>query len=53
MAIRVKYSEPKLNQQSGNIIRRVPRDWSKKLHSVNKVLRFNPPCCTYCHHIGY
>ncbi len=26
MAIKVRYSEPRLNQQSGNIVRRVSRD---------------------------
>ncbi len=34
--IRIKYNEPKLNQQSGSIVRGVPREWSRKIHSVNK-----------------
>jgi len=49
MAIRIRYSEPRLNQQNGNIVKGVPRDWSKRIHSVNRVPKPNPPCCTYCH----
>jgi len=49
MAIRVMYSEPRFNHQSGNIITCVPRDWSKGIHRVNRVPRPNPPQCTYCH----
>jgi hypothetical protein len=26
MAIKIKYSEPRLNQQSGSIVRGIPRD---------------------------
>jgi hypothetical protein len=39
MAIRMKYSEPKVNQQNGSIISEVPRP--------------NFPCCTYCHQVGH
>jgi hypothetical protein len=49
VAIKVKYSERRFNQQSKNIIRGVPRDWSRRIHSVNKIPRPNPPHCTYCH----
>jgi len=49
MVIRVRYNEPKLNQQNGNIVKGVPRDWNKRIHSVNKVPKPNPPCCTHCH----
>jgi hypothetical protein len=53
VAIRIRYSEPKLNQQSGNIVKGIPRDWSKGIHSLNKVPKPNPPRCTYCHQIGH
>jgi len=53
MAIKVKYNEPKLNQQNGNIVRGIPRDWSKWIHNVNKVPRPNFTCYTYCHQIGH
>ncbi len=49
----VRYSEPMLNQHSGSIVKRDPRDWDKGIHNVNKVPRPNPPCCTYCHQIGH
>jgi hypothetical protein len=49
MAIKVRYSEPGLNQRNGNIVKGVPRDWSKRIHNVNRVPKPNPPCCTYCH----
>jgi hypothetical protein len=51
-AVRMKYSEPIFNQQNGIIVKGGPRDWSRRIHSVNKVPRPNPPCCTYCHQIG-
>ncbi len=53
MAIKVRYSEPRLNQQNGSIVRGIPRDWSKGIHSVNKVPRPNSPHCTYYHQIGH
>ncbi len=53
MAIRVGYNEPKFNQQNGSIGRRVPRDWSKRIHNVNIVPRLNLLHCTYCHQIGH
>jgi hypothetical protein len=53
VVIRVKYNEPRFNQHNGNIVRRVPRDWSKGIHSVNRVPRPNFPCCTYYHQIGH
>ncbi len=53
MAVKVKYSELKVNMQNGNIISGVPRDWSRGIHSVNKVPRPNSPCCTYYCQIGH
>ncbi len=53
VAIKVKYSEPRFNQQSGSIVRGVPRDWSRKIHNVNKIPILNLPRCTYCHQIGH
>ncbi len=53
VTIRIKYSEPRLNEHSGNIVERVPRDWDKRIHNVNNIPRPNPPCCTYCHQIGH
>jgi hypothetical protein len=53
MVVRIKYNEPKVNQKNGNIISGIPRDWSKRIHSVNKVPRLNSPCCTYYHQIGH
>jgi len=29
LAIKVRYSEPRINQQSGNIVKGVSRDWNK------------------------
>jgi len=49
MVVRVKYNEPKVNQQNGSIMNGVPRDWSRRIHIVNKVPRQNSPRCTYCH----
>jgi hypothetical protein len=46
-AIKVRYSEPILHQQNGSIIKGVPRDWSRGIHSVNKVPRPTSPCSTY------
>ncbi len=51
MVIRVKYSEPNINKQNGNIISGVPRDWSRR--SVNRVPRAISPRCTYSHQIGH
>ncbi len=53
VAIRVRYSETRLNHQSGSIVIGVPRDWRRGIHSVNKVPRPNPPPCTYCHQIEH
>ncbi len=53
MAVRMRYNEPKANQQNGNITSGVPRDWSREIHSVNKVPRPNFPHCTYYHQIGH
>ncbi len=53
VAIRVKYNEPKLNQQNGSIVRGVPRAWSRGIHNVNKVPGPNFPHYTYCHEIGH
>ncbi len=49
VVIRVRYSEPKLNQQNGSIVKGVPKDWSRGIHSVKKFPRPNFPCCTYCY----
>ncbi len=51
MVVKVKYSEPKIKQQNGSINSGVPRDWSRGIHSVNRVPRPNSPRCTYCHQI--
>ncbi len=53
MVVKVRYNEPKVNQQNGNINNVVPRDQSRGIHSVNIVPRPNSPCCTYCHQIGH
>ncbi len=53
VVVRMKYNEPRFNQQNGNIVRGVPRDWNKGIHSVNKVPRPNSPCYTYYHQIGH
>jgi len=29
LVIKVRYSEPRINQQSGNIVKGVSRDWNK------------------------
>jgi hypothetical protein len=49
--IKVRYSELRLTQQSRNVVRRIPRDWNRKIHSVNKVPRPNPPHYIYYHRI--
>ncbi len=46
MVVRVRYSEPRVNQQNDNINNGVPRDQSKGIHSVNIVPRPNSPRCT-------
>jgi hypothetical protein len=43
VVVRKKYNEPIFNHQSGSIVKGVPRDWSKGIHSVYKVPRPNPP----------
>jgi hypothetical protein len=53
MVVIMRYNEPKVNQQNGSIISGVPRDWCRKIHSVNKVPRPNFSHCTYCHQIGH
>jgi hypothetical protein len=53
VAIRVRYSDPIFNQQNGIIVRGIPRDWSRRIHSVNKIPRPNSPRCTYRHQIGH
>jgi hypothetical protein len=47
--IRINYSEPRHNHQCGSIVKGVPGDWRRGIHSVNKVPRPNLPPCTYCH----
>jgi hypothetical protein len=51
MVIKVRYSEPRFNQYNGSIVRGVPRDWSRGIHSVNKIPRPYFRHCTYCHQI--
>jgi hypothetical protein len=41
MTVRVKYSKPKFNQQNGSIVNEVPRDWSRGIHNVNRILKPN------------
>jgi len=41
--VKIKYSEPRFNQRSGSIVRGVLRDWSKRIHSVNRISTPNPP----------
>jgi hypothetical protein len=41
--IKIRYNEPRFNQQSVRIVRRVLRDWSRRIHSVNIIPRPNPP----------
>jgi hypothetical protein len=53
VTIRVRYDEPKLNQQNGNIVKGVPKDWSRRINNVNKVPKPNLPHCTYYHQIGH
>jgi hypothetical protein len=53
MVIKMKYSEPKVNQHNGSIVSGVPRDCSRGIHSVNIVPKPNSPRCTYYHHIGH
>jgi hypothetical protein len=43
MAVRLRYSEPKFNQQNGSIIRGVSKDWSEGIHNVNRIPRPNSP----------
>jgi len=52
VVVKVKYNEPRLHQQSESIVKRVPRDWSRRIHSVNKVPRPNLPRNIYYHQIG-
>jgi hypothetical protein len=42
VVFRIKYNEPKLNQHSGNIVKGVPWDRSRRIHNVNRVPRLNP-----------
>jgi len=49
MAIKVRCSEPIVNQHNGSTNSGVPRFWSRGIHSINKVPRPNSPHCTYCH----
>jgi hypothetical protein len=37
VVVKARYSKPILNQESGSIVKRVSRNWSKGIHSVNKV----------------
>jgi hypothetical protein len=53
MVVRVKYNELIFNKKNGSIVRGVPRDLSRGIHSVNKVPKPNYPRCTYCHQIRH
>jgi hypothetical protein len=43
VVVRVRYSEPIVNEQNGSIISGVPRDWNRGIHSVKKNPRPNSP----------
>jgi hypothetical protein len=49
----MKYNKPKFNEQNGNSVRGVPWDWSRGIHSVNKVPRPNSPHYKYYHYIKH
>jgi hypothetical protein len=49
VVVKVRYNELRLNQQSGNIIRGVSKDWNRGIHSVNIIPRPNIQRCVYCH----
>ncbi len=49
VVVKVKYSETKLNHQSGSIVRGVQRDWRRRIHNVYRVPKLNLPLYTYCH----
>jgi hypothetical protein len=49
----MKYNEPIFNQQNERMVKRIPRDWNKHIHNVNKLPRPNFPRCTYYHQIGH
>jgi hypothetical protein len=53
VVVTMKYSELEFNQHNGSIVRKVPRDWSRGIHSVNKVPKPKFPHCTYCHQIRH
>jgi hypothetical protein len=53
MVVRIRYSELRLNQQNGSIVRGVPRGWNRGIHIVNIIPRPNLPHCTYCHQIRH
>jgi hypothetical protein len=42
VVVKIRYSEPRLNQQNGNIVRGDLRDWSRGIHNVNRLPRPNP-----------
>jgi hypothetical protein len=44
VVVKVKYNELKINQHYGSIVRGVPRDWSRGIHSVRIVPRPNFRC---------
>ncbi len=53
MNVKMMYNELRFNQQNGRTIREVPMDWSRGIHSVNRVPRPNFSHFTYCHHIKH
>jgi hypothetical protein len=53
VAIKVWYNEPRFNQENGSIVRGVPRDWSRGIHSGNSIPRPKFSRFTYCHKIGH
>ncbi len=37
VVVKVRYNEPRLNQQNVNIVKGVLRDWSRGIHSANRI----------------
>jgi hypothetical protein len=52
-AVKVTYNEPKFNQHNEILVRGVPMDWSRVVHSVNRIPRPHFPFCTYYHWIRH
>ncbi len=52
VVVRMRYNEPRFNEQNGIIVRRVLRYWNKRIHNVNRVPKLNLPRYTCYHQIG-